>query len=314
MENIKDLTGQRFGKLVVIHPTDERRGRSVVWECKCDCGNTAFVPTNNLRSGNTASCGCAKLGKSLVDLTGQRFGKLVVIRRTEERQHGSAVWECKCDCGNTKFVNTNNLRNGNTKSCGCSRKGKGLVDLTGQRFGQLVVVRQTDERRSGAVVWECKCDCGNTKFVPANNLRSGNTTSCGCAVILDIAGQRFGKLVAVRPTEERQQASIVWECKCDCGNTRFVSVNQLRSGHVKSCGCGRRIDITGQRFGRLIAVRPTDKRYRTNIIWECKCDCGNTTYVAAAHLRSGTTASCGCLRADHAREAGKKKLEKHLSV
>ena len=57
---IKDLTGQRIGHLTVIKPTDERRNGSVMWECKCDCGNTTYVRAIALRSGNTTSCGCLR--------------------------------------------------------------------------------------------------------------------------------------------------------------------------------------------------------------------------------------------------------------
>lgn len=55
-----------------------------------------------------------------------------------------------------------------------------MVDITGQRFGRLVAVRPTDKRRSGKVLWECICDCGNTTLTTSNALKSGNTASCGC--------------------------------------------------------------------------------------------------------------------------------------
>ena len=59
----------------------------------------------------------------------------------------------------------------------------------------------------------------------------------------------------------------------------------------------RTIDLTGQRFGRLTAVAPTDKRTcGKNVVWECKCDCGNTVYVGSGSLRIGETRSCGCWR------------------
>lgn len=57
-----------------------------------------------------------------------------------------------------------------------------------------------------------------------------------------------------------------------------------------------KINLTGQRFGRLIALRETDFRRGTFVVWECLCDCGNTTLAASAHLRSGNTTSCGCYR------------------
>lgn len=55
---IKDLTGRRFGRLVVLEKTDERKHRHVVWKCVCDCGNECFVPSNALSAGRTQSCGC----------------------------------------------------------------------------------------------------------------------------------------------------------------------------------------------------------------------------------------------------------------
>lgn len=53
------------------------------------------------------------------DITGERFGSLVVIRRVDSGKKGVAKWECKCDCGNVTSVITSSLRNGKTKSCGC---------------------------------------------------------------------------------------------------------------------------------------------------------------------------------------------------
>ena len=54
----------------------------------------------------------------LIDLTGQKFGRLTVIERHGVID-GHAAWLCKCDCGNTTIVNGRNIRSGVTKSCGC---------------------------------------------------------------------------------------------------------------------------------------------------------------------------------------------------
>ena len=54
-----------------------------------------------------------------IDLTGQKFGRLTVIKRIEN-QGTKAKWLCKCECGNFSKVTTDNLRNGHTKSCKCS--------------------------------------------------------------------------------------------------------------------------------------------------------------------------------------------------
>jgi len=55
--------------------------------------------------------------------------------------------------------------------------------------------------------------------------------------IKDISGQRFGRLVAIKPTEKRSHASVVWLCRCDCGAVVGVNGSSLRNGGVKTCRC-----------------------------------------------------------------------------
>lgn len=59
--NINNLTGQRFGKLVVVKDTGKRKWRSVVWECECDCGAIIQARSNHLTTGDKKSCGCLYL-------------------------------------------------------------------------------------------------------------------------------------------------------------------------------------------------------------------------------------------------------------
>ena len=56
---------------------------------------------------------------SVIDLTGKRFGRLVVIKRMKNSKDGKAMWLCRCDCGNKTIVPTCNLNSGHSKSCGC---------------------------------------------------------------------------------------------------------------------------------------------------------------------------------------------------
>lgn len=65
----------------------------------------------------------------LIDMSGQRFGRLTVIRR-EGSRNKRALWHCICDCGNEITVIGKNLRNGNTKSCGCIQREKAASRLT----------------------------------------------------------------------------------------------------------------------------------------------------------------------------------------
>ena len=55
-----------------------------------------------------------------------------------------------------------------------------LIDLTGQRFGRLVVLQLLDEKRNGGRMWLCSCDCGTTKAIRNQQLKSGRSKSCGC--------------------------------------------------------------------------------------------------------------------------------------
>jgi hypothetical protein len=62
------------------------------------------------------------------------------------------------------------------------KKGQ-YVDLTGNRFGQLVALERIPPTSDTRSKWVCKCDCGNVATVSVSNLRNGHTTSCGCAVV-----------------------------------------------------------------------------------------------------------------------------------
>jgi len=113
----------------------------------------------------------------------------------------------------------------------------------------------------------------------------------------DIAGQRFGKLTAISPTNKRAGSQVVWLCHCDCGKETLVSTGKLQSGHTKSCGCLHWAyeDLTGKTFGRWLVLGLAEKRKSGRLTWTCKCSCGTTREVIGATLREGRSKSCGCL-------------------
>ena len=182
--HVRDLTGQRFGRLVVLRMHDKRQNNLVVWECQCDCGSIINVTGGNLTSGNTSSCGCLRNQTHIIDCAGQRYGRLVAIRPLEERKRGYIVWECNCDCGNNTHVISSHLKNGNTCSCGCLQKdfitNIRRHHLVGTRFGKLTVLSRTFDIKSGYIIWKCQCDCGNTINLSTYELKYGKHTSCGC--------------------------------------------------------------------------------------------------------------------------------------
>ena len=88
---------------------------------------------------------------NLKDITGQRFGRLVVIERKGTTQFGQSKWLCLCDCGNTTIANSSNLRSGNKKSCGCLRKSNcvkmGKARKKEHRDSKLFVVWRSMKQR-----------------------------------------------------------------------------------------------------------------------------------------------------------------------
>lgn len=112
-----DLTGQRFGKLTVESLASSENG-ILIWKCKCDCGNEKLIRGGNLKSKKGLSCGCDKYGKKVVDITGNKYGRLTVISRGTITQRGWS-WNCLCECGNEVMVNGDDLKANHTKSCGC---------------------------------------------------------------------------------------------------------------------------------------------------------------------------------------------------
>lgn len=115
------------------------------------------------------------------DLTGNRFGKLEVLEFKGKANDGHSKWLCKCDCGKTTIVTSNNLRPGGTLSCGCSRRGQSGKDETGKRYGYLVVVKRT-HNVDGKWAFLCKCDCGNEVVRTGAQLRASGLHSCGCKI------------------------------------------------------------------------------------------------------------------------------------
>lgn len=62
------------------------------------------------------------MARKVIDLTGKKFGRLMVVERNGATKSGNAVWLCKCDCGNESNVESSKLTSGKTKSCGCLMK------------------------------------------------------------------------------------------------------------------------------------------------------------------------------------------------
>lgn len=113
----------------------------------------------------------------LIDITGQRFGFWVAIRRAERNKNGQAQWLCRCECGRERKVTSNSLRSGNSTSCGCNH----TPNLTNHIFGKLKVMQLCDKNSAtNKRNWICQCDCGKVIIVDTFKLRNGQVNNCGC--------------------------------------------------------------------------------------------------------------------------------------
>lgn len=191
------------------------------------------------------------------DKTGNRYGKLTVIE-FDHTKNGRTYWKLKCDCGNEIIRRVDNLTD--HSSCGCYthdlmvKNNPNKINLIGEKFGRLTVVKQIKERNKfGGVQWECKCDCGNTTVVPTGRLQSGITKSCGCLkrdIIIETGrknrikyeymqeigpyGIRFLEYTDdyISPKGKRMSKA---KFLCTCGRTFEATVSFIKRGHTKSC-------------------------------------------------------------------------------
>lgn len=292
---IKDITGQRFGELTVLGFSHTSPG-CTYWVCLCSCGKTTTIERRNLglaKNKRVASCGCMKScpgykvddtiviepGMRIRNLKGVKSGKLTAVSFSHKKLVGDKMkqhlfyWNCICECGQTSKVSATFLFTGKVRSCGCANanwikkghastvltdKGSIVTDLSGLQFGYLTVDR-FDKSVDGAPHWICICGCGKSTSVSTANLtkKTRSTASCGCGIgkatfdgrdkimginghfILDITGQQFDRLTAIRPVPGRSR-SASWLCECSCGNTIATSANSLVLGKSRSCGCRTR--------------------------------------------------------------------------
>ncbi len=129
------------------------------------------------------------MGRTLIDLTGNRYGYLTVLELDKEKakNSGNKYWVCKCDCGNIKSIQGAHLKNGDVSSCGCHQYDKlkkynssKLKDLTGKTFGKWTVLSHDYANTHRVHYWKCQCECGNIVSVKGSSLTRGESKSCGC--------------------------------------------------------------------------------------------------------------------------------------
>lgn len=191
---------------------------------------------------------------SFINYTGQKIGKLNVVKRAPDKISGGrkrTMWFCRCDCGNQDdvIVSADYLKRSKCPSCGCEvTKNKikyNRVDNIGQKFGRLTIIDVLwDYDRSKAV---CKCDCGNIYVGVKSDIVCGHTKSCGClqsentsfANTKDWTGyvSNYG-IEFICQDHMNNKGQWLWKCRCGvCGNYFIALPAKVNNGHITSCGC-----------------------------------------------------------------------------
>ena len=190
--------------------------------------------------------------------------------------------------------------------------------ISGEKYGRWTVLDdvQIVPRKNGKSELKilCRCDCGTERYVLERSLLYGGSVSCGClrkeraleANSPDLTGRQFGELTVIRKVENTKHNSTQWLCKCSCGADYVVQGSLLMTGKRTRCPSKVHeknyayVDITGQRFGRLVALYPS-RRYDESgsVVWHCQCDCGNEVDVPYNSLMYANQKSCGCQKKEH---------------
>lgn len=215
-----DLTGARFGRLVVLAQMARRVNKRIMWECICDCGNLVFVSGNNLRTGNTVSCSCIKATNHL---------KHGMSNTPEDRAYHAAKGRCN-NPDNEAYLDYGG-------------RGVTFCFTSFEEFYADVGPRPEGTDNKGKSLWSLNRIDNNGNYEPGNvewtdrstqmsNRRPFKLPFRGFSSLVDI---RFTRLVVTGQVEKGDRRH--WLCACDCGSTIVVRENNLKLGNTKSCGC-----------------------------------------------------------------------------
>lgn len=114
-----------------------------------------------------------------------------------------------------------------------------------------------------------------------------------------VPGQVFGHLTVLGFSHKDAKKTPHYTCLCECGRTCTPNKYNLVKGKSTRCFYHRGKapkDLSGQQFGRLLAIKIVGQNIHGKSLWLCRCDCGKEAEVIASHLVSGNTSSCGCLQ------------------
>jgi len=251
-----DLRGQRFGRLVVKDYGEKTRYGQIRYVCICDCGNTSLVRTHALISGRTTSCGRwseehkAQSAHRFIDLTGQRFDRLLVQERGPNSKSGKVQWKCLCDCGKTIMAFACHLRRKCTRSCGCLRRE--MLQATHTIHGNYKIPEYH-------VYWDMRRRC-NDPDSPQYSYYGGRGITVSWERFEDFFAD-MGPRPTPKHTVERRDNDGPYSKENCYWATRLEQANNKRSNHF--------VEFNGQKMTMAQLARVTGLPYDT-VRWRVK--------------------------------------------
>ena len=156
------------------------------------------------------------------------------------------------------------------------------------RYGYLIAIEPTEGRRNGYTLWRCRCDCGNEYLAASRELKNKKMPSCkdpSCEYYResvrishnaeDFTGRRYGKLIVLGPST----ALVPGDLRHPVQPEQTIQPENPKNPEQNTT---------------TVSVRVKPKP-RGNILWICKCDCGNSVVASSTELKTGNRKSCGCL-------------------
>lgn len=179
---------------------------------------------------------------------------------------------------------------------------KRVKNIQGEKFNKLTAVKfvRMNSWLHRSAVWLFKCDCGNETEAVAIEVKRGLVRMCRECAMREKGrrsiGERFGNLTLLQNTGKLVHSTYIWQCRCDCGNICEFSARKLSEGAKQCYECKPKIgvikDITGQKFGKLTAVKKVGSNKYFQTQWLCQCDCGGQKIALSHLLKSGDVKGC----------------------
>lgn len=265
---VKDMTGQRFTRLVVIGRAESDANGNAKWHCICDCGATTISLGFALRDGQSKSCGCLTT-EQLID----RNSTHKLSKTPEYRTWAGMLQRCKSLKREKSYLYSEK----GIRVCERWHTFENFYADMGPRPGP----KHSIERKDGNGNYEPKnCYWASIKEQNNNTEQNHIVTYRGESMTFQQALDKSGNIV-----------------------TRGAVRGRLARGwHVDQAfdtpPGGGKTSMIGKKFGRWTVVND-DISNRTK--WGCRCDCGTLRDVSRSNLRGGLSQSCGCLMADAVR-------------